>query len=157
MPSTVSHCGQNFLLLFCCQFRTGSQLTFAMYSPKLSHWKNLAARDVEPPRLPSRGRFAGCRRRLRVEMSVEVPPKPLKLHRFCIVCTQPIDLKRILRGACTCSSECSRKHKNGIRAFRAETRCRLCGHQKKIRKAPSLCAVCAQVTLESPDILRTIP
>jgi hypothetical protein len=27
----------------------------------------------------------------------------MELRRFCVVCTSPIELKRILRGACTCS------------------------------------------------------
>jgi hypothetical protein len=74
-------------------------------------------------------------------------------RRFCTVCTSSIDLKRVLRGACTCSKECARKHKNEIRSYRALSRCRLCGHRKRARKEISPCAVGAQaISEQSPNL-----
>lgn len=62
----------------------------------------------------------------------------MELLRFCVVCTQQIELKRTLRGACTCSRECARTHGNGIRAYKHSVRCPKCGRRSKASRAANL-------------------
>lgn len=66
------------------------------------------------------------------------------METYCILCREPIPLKRSVRRAVTCSETCAKEYRRQARQDRAEKKCRLCG--RRFRKARFL-----ESTLEKSD------
>lgn len=45
-----------------------------------------------------------------------------EFHRFCVVCSMVVPEDRLRRGAHTCSKECGKADKGGMRRFKAALR-----------------------------------